>query len=299
MNRARCACWRLLCVALCLPGCVTPPPTQPDTDGPPRQLTDEQHQRARELIAAHNARVAQLQQVYTAGVIEVRWTDDRGRHFEQGDASIWLDLPHRTALRIDKLDEVLFWLGSDADRYWLFDLLADESTLSIGRTGRWNDQAQGPFAVDPRALLNLLALMPLPDSATLVGADADSLTLQVPTARGRISYRFDLDTGLPTAIRVDEDTDRRLAASTLRRPGRAEQPDSLSINWPFMPMLIDVELFDEVDAVTGQLKIALEFATTDMETQPIDRVFDLDRLTQAFQPQHVFDVDQPAPVEDE
>jgi hypothetical protein len=118
-----------------------------------------------QLQAAHNERIAGLNRLYAQGVIEIRWKDDRGAHFEQGDLELWLQLPTHTALRVDKLGEVLLWLGSNDQRWWLFDLTnSNDRPLYLGEHGE-PIRTTGPAAISirPLALVNLLGLCPLPD----------------------------------------------------------------------------------------------------------------------------------------
>ncbi|MCH6551380.1 MAG: methyl-accepting chemotaxis protein, partial [Planctomycetes bacterium] len=120
------------------------------------------------IAGAHNARIERLRTIYSRGVLEIRWSDETGRHFEQGSVDLWVALPRHTALRVAKLGEVVLWLGSDDHHYWLFDRFAQETTLVVGA----HDEAPWPvhataFTVRPLSLLDLMGLTPLPDGAAL------------------------------------------------------------------------------------------------------------------------------------
>src|SRR5262245_18852154 len=107
--------WLIGVVIISLAGCKPKPPpvaaTRLAIDAPSYS----------QLATAHNARVAQLKTLYGDGVLQIRWTDEQGHsHSDQGDMELWLNLPRKTALRVDKVGEVLLWLGSDDDRVWIF-----------------------------------------------------------------------------------------------------------------------------------------------------------------------------------
>ena len=151
-----------LIVLMLLASCQKPPID--DTDAPglkaPRYVT---------LAEAHNARIDRLGTIYARGVIELRWTDDDGKHVEQGDLDLWIALPHQTALNISKFGERLMWLGSDDRQSWLFDFRGDEKVL-YRATGdqRSDDRADAQLPIDPTALLRLSGLIRLPPRASTV-----------------------------------------------------------------------------------------------------------------------------------
>src|SRR5262245_15242428 len=148
----------LSAMLLLLAGCKS---EQPVATGPAEPTPTYQ-----ELMTAHNQRIEQLRKLYADGVVEIRWKDKNGNHYEQGNMELWLQLPRRTALRVEKLGEVRLWLGSDDQRYWLFDLTSDEKVLHTGTHDQVVQEETGALAVKPLALIDLMAMTPLPASGT-------------------------------------------------------------------------------------------------------------------------------------
>jgi hypothetical protein len=174
------------------------------------------------LIEAHNRRVELLSRTWARGVIEFRWRDEAGEeHFEpQVNARLWLDLPRRTALRAEKFDDVLLWLGSDVEHYWMFDLMSEETVLYAGRhAGAEPEAGRSPLLIRPLALVDLLGLTPIP----VPEIDAAS-----PDAPGWLSFDGDRDAciigalggGGPMRVYLDRTSGLPVRVETLSRDGR-------------------------------------------------------------------------------
>ncbi|UCD76351.1 MAG: hypothetical protein JSV91_05385 [Phycisphaerales bacterium] len=246
-----------------------------------------------QLAQTHNRRVGRLQKLYSRGVVEIRWEDEAGRHFEQGNVQLWLSLPRQTALRVEKLGDVLLWLGSNDQGYWLFDMIPDETVLYWGR----HDEESGPqsdsaIALKPLALLDLMGLSPLPPAEqddseppppVHFDEEHDGWEIAARGAGGLMRICFDRESLLPKRVESLDAEGRIVAASGLRRYARVEMEGSLSVNWPQLPTLADIDLTEGENS----LRLALESPTTIMDDQPLDRIFDFERLQQALRPDRV------------
>lgn len=289
----------LACFMVLPSGCTTTPVTDnPPTDDPTKPPAVPNAPAYDHLAGVHNRRVDRLKRLHSQGVIELRWEDDRGKHFEQGNVRLWLDLPHKTALRVEKLGDVLLWLGSDETEFWFFDLISDETMLVHGQ----HDQeirsgAVGAIGLKPLALLDLIGLTPLPPRPPLAAGDEPSTdlppdvsfdaqrnawTVEAQGAGGRMRLYFDPMTFLPVRIESLDSEGIPVAASELDRHRPVETEGSLSVNWPRLPTLIDIDLGGQARS----LKLALDSPTTIVEGQPMDRVFDLARLRKAMPTDH-------------
>jgi hypothetical protein len=249
-----------------------------------------------QLADAQNHRVAELEKVYASGVIEIRWTDDKGDHKEQGDMELWLHLPKRTALRVDKLGEVLLWLGSDEQHYWFFDLLAKEKTLIVGEHDGPPVLAHaGVLGVKPLALLDLMGLTPLrgPDSGEPEVQFDSELGAWVVSAVGNggpMRIFFDTSTHLPLRVETCSDQGDVLLFSSLKEYETVDLPNRLSVGSPKMAELIDIVSAAGLEAGastplrSAEVKIAVNEATARFAHEELDRVFDLERLIKAMNP---------------
>ena len=279
--------WML--TALVIAGCHPQPvpTTQPKVVGPTY----------RELAAAQNARVEQLQALYGSGVIEIRWADDqKKRHFEQGEMELWFNLPRKTALRVEKVGEVLLWLGSDDDRYWMFDRLNKEKVLRVSSHDKaLTDDRGRAFAVKPMALLDLMGLTPLPASAadpalndSMVKFDPqrNAWSVRFDGRGGAVRVFFDRATLLPQRVESLDSQDQVILFSDLKRYESVQLQGKSPAAFPKMAELIDISDVQADPSIVGQVKIAIDHYN-DGYDQPFDRVFDLKRLAHSFQPDRV------------
>lgn len=254
---------------------------------------------AASLIEAHNARVDQLRRVTSRGVIELNWTDDRGRHREQGDLDLYIELPRNTAFRVSKVGETYFWFGSDAQQYWVFDLSnRDQRTLHVdahGQTGSLHDEAA---IVEPLALLDLMGLSRIvsttdhPDAATGYSEAFDAWIVTGRGEGGLVRLFINRHRRLPSRIELLSAADEaepvaysRIYMDRYRSVPVAGAPQA---SWPHIATNVDVILAtEEEEENAGFLKIALGEPTTIVDDAAFDRVFDLDRLKRAHRPDRI------------
>ncbi len=265
------------------PGCAGTPGLdgEPPPDPPPAYA---------ELAAAHNSRIERLRQVHATGVIELWWSDENGRHHEQCRAQLWLELPRKTALRMEKLGEVLLWIGSDDARDWFFDGLdRGETVLYVGD----HDAARlvpdrAALVTNPFAMLDLMGLVPLPsprgpgDPAVAYDADHDAWRVQVPGLGGRMRVFFDRSTRRPKRVEALLEDGAVVATSDLGRYESVEQTGVAPLDRPKFPTKVDIL------QPPGADRVWLRF---DPPQSTINaRIFELDRLIQALRPDRVVEV---------
>jgi hypothetical protein len=247
------------------------------------------------LAEAHNARVAQLQQVFADGVIEIRWRDEKGKHFEQGNVELWLQQPSRTALRVEKLGEVLLWVGSDDQRYWFFDMLGDETVL---RTADHQEPANlggsRAFNVRPLTLLDLMGFVNLPvdggaEPAVQFDAGFGTWTFEVQGRGSRLQMHFDPNTLLPSRIASLSTTGEVALASMLGRYQSVFQTGISPAAFPKMPHAIKIVAQEAAGNQDESDEVALFIndATSEIDSAELGRVFDLDRLIRGLSPDRI------------
>lgn len=178
-------------IALC--GC------QSTTPSPPAPGDDEQRRPvpAYETIRdAYNARVGRLERLQCPVSITATVRDANGEpETSTADGFLVVERPNRVALRIDKAGQSVAYLGANDDWVWTFDLQADPRTawvtpradaeLGAGGpgVGAGAGGAGGALPLDPRVLVELLGVMPLPEDAEALASPVewgrDGRTLRV------------------------------------------------------------------------------------------------------------------------
>lgn len=249
----------------------------------------------RSLANAHNARVAQLERVYADGVIEIRWQDRKGRHLEQGNMELWFQQPSQTALRVEKLGEVLLWVGSDDTRYWFFDMLGDETVL---RTGTHDEPikaaASNAFNVRPLVLLDLLGFAVLPVAPTTEPAvefDPKNRTwaVEFQGRASRLRMHFDPATLMPTRMESLTSAGEPALISTLSRYESVFQKGKSPAAFPKMPEVIKIvsQPTNDDQTQSGEVGFFVNEATTEIDRVELTRVFDLERLIKGMAPARI------------
>jgi len=118
----------------------------------------------RQVATRYNANLTRLKRLWAHGVIEMRWTDpDDKRHYEQGEITLVMRMPNELALPIQKLGVDLFWLGSNADRFWYLDLRDEKVAYVATHDGPGARRAARslPAPVRPHELPHLLGVIPV------------------------------------------------------------------------------------------------------------------------------------------
>ncbi len=223
------------------------------------------------LAAAHNDRIDRIREVYARGVVELWWTDDDGRHHEQGEADLWVAPPRRTALYVSKLGHRFMWIGSDDQNAWLFDFRGDPTTLSVADRG---ELSQVPF--EPTLLLELGGLTRLPAAGGQVRYDDERDAWAVTTPQG---LRLYLDRGalLPVGAELVDGDALLWSRMKLSAYDRIDLVGHSPLAGPRFPTIVDLGSSD------GRMKVRLVVrAPTDDEVEP--RYFDLAWLRERFCP---------------
>ncbi len=245
-----------------------------------------------QLAAAHNSRVARLREVYADGVIEIRWQDDKGKHFEQGNMELWLALPRKTSLRVEKLGEELLWLGSDETRYWLFDMTSpDGSVLYLGNHADQSENDDGrALSVRPLVLLDLMSMSPIPtdqsDRAIRVSESPPAWMIETTGSGGRLRLFFDRRTQWPIRVESLAADGTTSLSSTLGRYDSVQLSNTAQVDFPKMPTLIDIA-GSASDGTAGEVKIAINYASGLNESDGGGAMFKLESLKASLKPARV------------
>lgn len=238
------------------------------------------------ILDAQRERLAKLESLKSGGVIELNWKDAGGRsRYEQGDITLLLGLPNQLALRIHKLGDTFMWIGSDENRFWLFDLHDSEGSVAyIGRHQDFQPGEEIPGVIHPMRLVDLLGLGPLPAEAT-VDYDEEARAWRVDAAGrgGPIRIFFDPDRYWP--IRVDAlapDGSIRYQ-SRLTRYAAIEAQGMTQAAFPRMAKRIEIREINE----STRTVVTLDQPTTIVRVDQIERATDLDRLIESMHPDRI------------
>lgn len=254
-----------------------------------------------EVATKHNARAARLTRLWANATVQFSYLDEEGdRHSEQGEGHLQFRAPDEFALSVGKISEVLFWIGSDHERFWFFQLY-EGSRASIGRhdnLGKPCSRGLG-LPASPADIIDLLGITPLPEDAP--GATSWSLNGKylVVDAPGRLAWRrlfLDPKTSLPVRIELydPDDTEAPVVIATIEENDRVElegvggfmprAPSRVQIDHPASETSIRLFLHNLNDGKTnGRLP---------------DEAFDFRTLVEAFAPKEivVLDADCPTPA---
>lgn len=286
--------WRLRVLAplmlhAVLTGCET-------TGNGPRIVHEVDAPDYAELAAAHNERVAMLQQLYSRGVLEVRWRDDTGvqKREPQVDLDLYFMPQRRTAFRASKVGEIYLWLGSDAQQFWVFDMTGEERVLFHAAHDIYGGESGEASMPHPLLIRDLMGLVSLPEregeSPMEYSPERDAWMAVAPASSGRgwIRLYFDRSSSLPKRAEALMRGEQVIFTSEIGRYRRATQDGMSAVRFPWMPTLVDVTAEDVAEGVSRiDVKIALASPTGRVDDQPMDRVFDLDRLKHALRPERV------------
>ncbi len=255
----------------------------PDTELPSWQTLSDQY----------NGRIDKLEYLAARGTISLRWRDEHGQqHSEpQGELDLWLHLPASTALSIDKLGQRYFWIGSDDEQFWMFDLAEEPTTLFVGRHDDFI-ASRTPIGLHPLTMLDLLGLTRLADKAgaARLSADGNSIVVQLDGPSGRVDIHLDPQTRLPVRSQARDEAGEVVMTCEMRDYKPAFLPGTMVLQHPMVPGVC--EFRDSAD--TLHIRVQLEAPTCDTQGQPYPRVFELSKLTEHLKPARTQRLDEPA-----
>jgi len=218
-----------------------------------------------QVRAQQEKRTSAMNELVGRGIIEFHWRDEVGKHRAQGDFDFWR-LGNAISLRVSKGGEPLMWMGGDEQNHWMFDMLGDETTVSI-------NQRDVIFS-DILDTLVLLGLNPLPKGNMNIANGV--VTVQENDRTWTTT--FDPATHRILEINVE---DEHHHISALHRKGiKDELIERNKLVWPVTGGLIDIAS-TTADATT---KIDFAWISTDISEEKMDRVFDFAFLRRALKP---------------
>jgi hypothetical protein len=276
----------LLLVLFLLTGC---PPQKPPTIDRTVDLPDYATLRAK-----YNARLEHLDQLWASAVVAMEWKEGEKDRFEQGEGHFIALLPGKFYLTAGKFDPLIH-LGSDGERFWLFDLQGDK-TVHVGRyenTGKPCSESLG-LPVDPQDLPKLMALLPLPELAVppkVKPATEGRVAIEMPVdARGNVLHiELDPGTGEATQMHVVDAEGLPIVVVRLSQYTAVETDGKPPGAWPRVPSRVVFTLPDE----QGEMRITLSrMMDAKRQNRIKPQVFDFEFLkNELYKPANVVNLD--------
>jgi len=289
--------------ALFIAACEAPPRA---ADAPGNETPAPAAVDAGAVIARHNDRVRRLNQMWSRAVVEVEWVDEKGKaRFEQGDGPLILRKPHELALAVGKLGNTMYWLGSDAGRYWLLQLDPPDGEPRAAYVGHHGPAAEAelkrmPLPIRPDLLMQLMGVstVPLPDDdagVKVAQSDPEAVVAHIESRQtpGMRELRFDPAKARLQRVVIHDEEGRVIAEAELSRYKTVELRGVPLGGWPEIPHRIELRLPRRQATATLFLS-----QTTDgrADEKVRDAQFDLERLLRAFRIDRVELID-PKPAE--
>ncbi len=248
---------------------------------------------------AMEARAERLQRLHGWGVVELRWADESGSHFEQGDLEFWIDGPDRLAARVSKLGDTYLWLGMNDQKAWVFDLSQQPTRLLIDsidrlRNARLEDGSWLTILEMIQLMKVGLGAVPPPPSEDLISAEmtGDSIGTYVwrvaspetDGAQRQLHITVNTIDWRPLRVEIRDTAGSRglILKSPSAKTKRIEVPDLSSLAWPVVSRVMDVQPLESPET---SIKFAFEGIMASLEDQPIERIFDVAILRDALKPE--------------
>lgn len=246
-----------------------------------------------DVIARYNARVARLEAVESPIELVVTGVDAQGKPTKnQGEGNLKMVRPRRVALRIDKVSQTIFWLGSNDEKYWWFDLGGDEKVALVGTHAKATPEVVSRFGlpVHPADLLDLAGVAPLEASgaATIRWASGPGVVLELPGRWGVKRLTIEPTSGEASKVEMLDSNGNVVASSTLEKYERVPVRGDAAAEARMATRLIadipgaraTVELLIHTPVNNGEARIkAANFDYDDLKSRMgIQREVDLDRV---------------------
>lgn len=285
MSRAR-SNWLLglMALPLVLAGCNNGQKT-----GPKPQAMPGPAPTVAELSRSEERRIGGLAELSSLGVIELRWTDESGNHWEQGDIELSYVAPSETALVVKKLGEIFLWAGSGSGEYWLFDNRSrDQSVAFRGREADLNRGTDLAHMLHPLLILDLAGLTPLVTMESAAGevawdAEAGLWLIRVNGRSGPLNVSFAPSTLEPQRIEAIDAAGATHVMSHLSRPVRVPVDGLPDGAFPVVPGRVEVSLINQ----SGTAVLALDRVRGEVDEARKRLIFSFDALNGRLRPARI------------
>lgn len=264
------------------------------------------------LLDAHAAELERLPSLVAGGTLEVRWRDDQGDHFEQGDLDLRFRAPGELSLRLSKVGETQFLGGCNATHWWWFEGWTKPTRLAIGsrradgRSAAKDAERRGP-PIQADELLTLLALRPFArietdrpaqkrvDGEWIVDLDDRTSPMGLPTrlvfvpaqAQGAVGWTM-------RSLEVLDAAGTVVLSALYEDHARIERRGVATGDWPVMAKRVTITVPPHGDRTGFEWRIVLDRPSATGE-RIAERLFDLQAVRAAVRAEVVEDMDRSEP----
>lgn len=239
-----------------------------------------------QVATRYNARVEPLAELWAATVIRVWYPGEAGEEkSDQVDGHLQIRRPDRCSITFEKVGEMYLMLGSDAERYWWFDL-AEEKTASVGLHANATPERVEGFGipVHPLDLVELMGVNPLPPEGEIAwDGRVGRLIVTVPGRWGARRLFLDPVTLEPSRIELLG------AAGEVALVAELSKYTGEQLRGPAGTRIAS-EVLIRVERESASARIRL-YEARNHSTR--DAAFDLERLKRAYSIARVIDLDAP------
>lgn len=217
------AVWCAACAVL-LAGCQSSPPAKPPAPAPkvlppaPSITT---------VVDAQNKRVDGLNTLWARISLRVDGKLANAKlNKEEAEGHLQIVLPNKVAVTVNKVGNTYFYLGSNEDVYWWFDL-TEEKRGYFGRHEEATTETVDRFGipVHPLDLIELMAITPVtqddlggePPAAVRWSSDGKLLWYDVPARESTKRVFVDPKTYLPVMVELLDENSKVVIRSELSR----------------------------------------------------------------------------------
>ncbi len=213
-----------------------------------------------ELAHRHNRHIEQLERLWSRATVTVQWEENDRRRWERADRSnVILDLPDKVAVPIGSSAPgvgTIMWLGSDEQRYWLFDLY-ESKTLYWGHhaTVGMPGTKQLALPVQPRDLPRLLGVLKVdPAEPGRITWDPVWRGYVIEPGHGRFRVVVDHEDALPMRVDLVDVRGWSVVKAILTEPLAVSMDGRESWEYPVIPRRVDIRVLGTTDELIVQLR---------------------------------------------
>lgn len=278
--------------------CSNPPPTLTTNDGfllpvTPAQITYN------DMATQYNKAIAPLDTLWARTDIDVEWYEvdkegDRDYRRESGDGKFIMRRPIDTALLIEKFGKVYIWAGSNAEQYWMLDMVDGDNKIAyIGDFEKlgYPGNLAFPLPVRPDLVPVLLGLLPLPIDPDATESEQPAVQMYngkylVELRQAGLRMLIDTQTLRPTRVDLLDRLGYSTLTSKLTGQFSVEVEGQTEETWPIICERAEVY----VTGYESRLTVEMDYATLG-ESKIRDQMFDFEALEKALRPDSVQSLD--------